>query len=100
MKGIAREDILAIPLDKREEEKKLFDTIHSSDDLSILNFPVILATMLCVLGIVYGHMLPWGPIACGLGGMIIGMGVGLVVKLIATREHGKRKLSKIERRSS
>ncbi len=96
MKGIAKGDILAIPLDKREEEKKLFDTIHSSDDLSLLNFPVILATMLSVLGIVYGYVLPWGPIACGLGGMIVGMGAGLIAKLIATRSYGKKKLSKIE----
>lgn len=96
MKGVAKEDILAIPLDKREEEKKLFDTIHSSDDLSLMNFPVILGTLLSVLGLVYGFVLPWGPIACGLIGTCIGFGVGILVKLYTTKEYSKKKHSKIE----
>ena len=94
MKGIAKEDILAIPLDKREEEKRLFDTIHSSDDLSLLNFPVILGALLSVLGLIYGFILNWGPIAWALIGMCIGFGVGLLIKLYTTKEYSKRKTSK------
>ena len=30
-RGIAREKILAVPLDKRVEERKLLDTIHRAD---------------------------------------------------------------------
>lgn len=87
MKGIAKEDILAIPLDKRQEEKRLFDTIHSSDDLSLISFPVILGSLFSVLGIVYGYVLAWGPIAWGLLGMCAGFGAGLLIKLIATKKY-------------
>jgi len=62
MKGIANENILGVSMDKRGEEVKLFDSIHSSDGLSLLDLPIILAAFFCLFGSIYGFILTWGPV--------------------------------------
>ncbi|WP_041276097.1 membrane protein [Desulfosporosinus acidiphilus] len=94
MKGIAKENILCVPLDKKSEDKKLFDTIHSADGLSLIDFPIILATISCLFGGIYGFILAWGPIMWGIIGMCVGFSVGLVIKLITTRKYNRQKKSK------
>ena len=37
--GHKKENIMAIPMDKRNEKVSLFDSIHSSDGLSLLDLP-------------------------------------------------------------
>lgn len=91
MKGVDKKDILAIPLDKRGEDKQLFDTIHSSDGLSLLDIPMILASILTLFGSIYGFVLYWGPIIWGLIGMIIGFSIGLLIKLFTMRKFSKKK---------
>lgn len=90
MKGIAKCDILAVPLDKKNEEKKLFDTIHQSDGLSLLDIPMILASVFMLLGTIYGFVLKWGPIIWGLIGMLAGFGLGLLLKLFRTMKNPDR----------
>ena len=34
-KGIKKENIFAVPLDNRQEERRVFDTIHRSDGTSL-----------------------------------------------------------------
>lgn len=94
MKGVAKEDILAVPLDKRSEHKMLFDTTHASDSLSMLDLPVILATMLTLLGAIYGFILPPGPILCGLIGMAAGFSIGFLIKLITMKKFSNRQKDK------
>lgn len=84
MKGIAKESILAVPLDKRGEQRKLFDSLQSADGLSLLDLPLILATLFSLFGAVYGFVLPWGPIIWGLIGIFSGFIVGLAIKLFIT----------------
>lgn len=90
MKGIAKENILCVPMDKRGESKKLFDTLHSADGLSLLDLPIILATVLCLLGGIYGFILKWGPVFWGLIGFFIGFSIGLIIKLITTKKYNNR----------
>jgi hypothetical protein len=90
MKGIAKEKILSVSLDKRGEERKLFDSIHSSDGLSMLDLPIILATIFCLAGSIYGFLLIWGPILWGIFGMIVGFIIGLIIKLIITMKYDDR----------
>ncbi len=87
MKGIAKENILAVSLDKRAEERKLFDSIHHSDGLSLLDLPLILATVFTLLGAIYGFVLEWGPLLWGLIGMAAGIVLGLAIKLVMTAKH-------------
>ncbi len=94
MKGIPKKDILAVPLDKRNEDRMLFDRIHTSDSLSMFDVPTILAAIFAVLGLIYGFLLQWGPIAWALIGTIFGFGFGLLIKLITTRARRVRQQGK------
>ena len=92
MKGIAKEKILASPLDKRGEERRLFDTIHYSDGLSLIDIAAMLGTIFMLLGSIYGFALKWGPIWWGLIGLGVGSGLGIIIKLISTKKHNKNRL--------
>lgn len=94
MKGIAKENILAAPMDKRGEEPKLFDTIHHSDGLSLLDLPFILGSFFTLLGGIYGFILAWGPVIWGLIGLVLGFGTGLAIKLIITKRYSKKRTNK------
>jgi hypothetical protein len=89
-KGVAKEDILAVPLDKRGEQGKLFDTMHSSDGLSMMDLPMILASFLCLMGAIYGFILPMGPVLFGLIGMGCGFLIGFAIKLLTTKKSNNR----------
>ena len=90
MKGIAKENILGVSMDKRGEDRKLFDTIHSSDGLSLLDLPIILATLFCLFGSIYGFILTWGPVLWGLIGLFAGLSLGFIIKLITTKKYDNR----------
>jgi len=77
-------------MDKRGEDVKLFDTIHSSDGLSMLDLPIVLATLFCLFGSIYGFLLTWGPVLWGLIGMTVGFSLGLLIKLITTKKYNNR----------
>lgn len=94
MKGIAKKEILAVPMDKRAEKVKLFDTIHRSDGLSLVDLAATLGTVFMLLGTIYGFLLKWGPILWGLIGLAAGFAVGLTVKLIAARKYSGRQEGK------
>lgn len=80
--GIKKEDIFAVPLDNRKESRKLFDTLHRSDGLSLIDIAMPLATASAVVTASIGFELQWGPIYWGLIGAIGGFVVGLVIRLI------------------
>jgi hypothetical protein len=86
MKGVAKEDILAVPLDKRVEDRQLFDTLHRSDGVSMLDVPLLAAALTALLGSVYGFIWAWGPIIWGCIGAVTGFCLGLIIKSIATRK--------------
>jgi hypothetical protein len=95
MKGVAKEDILAVSMDKKGEERKLFDTIHQSDGLSLLDLAAVLGTILMILGTIYGFVLKFGPIFWGLVGLVVGFVLGLIIKLITTKiYYSDRQISK------
>lgn len=91
MKGVSKERILAAPLDKRGEEKRLFDTIHSSDGLSLLDLAAALGAICMLFGSIYGFILAWGPIVWGLIGLFSGFAIGLIIKLIATNKYANNR---------
>ena len=86
-KGIARENILAVSLDKRDEKQKLFDSMHQSDGISILDVPFILGSFLALMGAIYGFNFYLGPLLWGIIGFIVGAALGLAIKLIINRKH-------------
>lgn len=94
MKGIKKENIMAVSMDKRGEEAKLFDSIHGSDGLSLFDFPAILAVILGIFGASYGFVLKWGPLLWGIIGLIIGFSLGLAIKLFLVKKYSNRQNNK------
>ena len=80
MKGIAKEHILGVSMDKRGEDRKLFDSLHSADGLSLLDLPIILAALFCLAGSIYGFLLTWGPVLWGIIGIAVCFSLGLIIK--------------------
>ncbi|WP_041808453.1 membrane protein [Evansella cellulosilytica] len=73
--GVKKERILAVPLNSRVEERRLFDTLHRADGVSLFDKGAAIATALSVVGASIGFVLEWGPIYWGL----IGAGVGFII---------------------
>jgi hypothetical protein len=80
-KGIIRENIFAVPLDNRTEDRKIFDTIHRSDGTSLVDIGMALATAFSVIGASIGFKLAWGPIYWGLISAFIGFVIGFLIRL-------------------
>lgn len=78
--GILKENIFAAPLDKRPEPRRIFDSIHRADGLSLFDTGAILGTCLMLLGSIYGYVLQWGPIIWGIIGALSGIGIGIAIK--------------------
>lgn len=81
-KGIRNDQIFAIPLDNRTEQRQLFDTIHRSDGVSLIDVGMALASAFSVIGASIGFILAWGPIYWGLITGFIGFIVGFGIKFI------------------
>jgi len=88
--GIKKEQIFAVPLEIRGETRNIFDTIHHADGVSMFDGGAILGTACMVLGVIYGFILAWGPIICGLLGLAGGFLVGFLIDISFTkRKHSK-----------
>lgn len=92
MMGILKENILVSPIDKRGEKRRVFDTIHYSDGLSLLDLGVILGAIFMLFGTIYGFELEWGPIWWALIGAFSGFALGVIIKLIATKKFNKDRM--------
>ncbi|MGF6953767.1 hypothetical protein QF028_006272 [Neobacillus sp. B4I6] len=84
--GISNDKILAAPLDKRSEPRKLFDTIHREDGLSLFDAAAMLGTCFMLLGAIYGYVLKWGPIIWGIIGAVSGLLLGFLIKLLLVKK--------------
>lgn len=93
MKGIKKENIMAVPMDKRGEDRMLFDSIHSSDGLSLFDLSAILAVVLGIFGSVYGMIWKWGPLIWGLIAILIGATLGFIIKMIITKKYNTNRQS-------
>lgn len=90
-KGILKENIFAIPLDNRTEDRNLFDTLHRSDGTSLIDIGVALGTAFSVIGASIGFKLKWGPIYWGLIGAAAGFLCGFLIRLFIEKVVNKRK---------
>jgi hypothetical protein len=90
--GIPKENIFSVPLDKRKEKPKAFDTIHRSDGISLFDTATALATALTVVGSSYGFILKGGPILWGVVGAVTGFAIGFVIDLLVKREKPNNKV--------
>ncbi|OXL84134.1 hypothetical protein BCV73_14295 [Paenibacillus sp. SSG-1] len=79
--GIHKENIFAVPLTNRKTERRLFDSIHNADGISLVSTGAALGTAFAVIGASVGFKLAWGPIYCGLIGTSAGFILGVCIDL-------------------
>lgn len=92
--GILRERIVAIPLDKRVEKRKILDTIHRADGVSQIDGAFVLGAAFMELGVVYGYFWKLGPVLWGLIGLAGGALLGFLLdyyvgQIPGTLKHAK-----------
>ncbi|MED4116873.1 hypothetical protein P4661_28995 [Priestia megaterium] len=87
-KGI--NDLFAVPLDNRTEERKLFDTIHRSDGVSLSQTGLFLSVIFSTIGASRGFILEWGPIYWGLIGAFFGFVLGFLFDLFVQKRVKKK----------
>lgn len=85
-KGIAKSNLLAVPLDKRTVPRRLFDSIHRADGFSMFDAAAILGTCFMLLGAIYGYELTWGPIIWGIIGSLFGIVLGFAIKMFLLKK--------------
>lgn len=88
--GIEKDHILAVPLRNRVEERKLFDSLHRADGISLFDKAAAFATAFSVIGASIGFALEWGPIFWGLIGGGIGFIFGFAIDFIYYKVIHKR----------
>jgi len=96
MKGVEKENIFVVPVDKSNEEINLFDSIHHSDSVSLLDLASVLGAIFMLFGSIYGFVLKWGPVWWGVIGLVFGFSIGFIIKLILLKKYSNRKKSKKE----
>ncbi|MDE5414302.1 hypothetical protein [Alkalihalobacterium chitinilyticum] len=89
--GVSRECILAVPLINRVEERRLFDTLHRADGISLFDKGAAIGTAFAVIGASVGFVLEWGPIYWGLIGAAVGFIIGFIIDYIIFKVIHKRK---------
>ncbi len=89
--GIDKSNILAVPLNNRTEERKLFDTLHRSDGVSLFDKGAAIGTAFSVIGGSVGFVLEWGPIYWGLIGAASGFILGILIDYFLYKVNHKRK---------
>ncbi len=94
--GITKDNLYAVPLIEFKEEAKLFDTIHRSDGISLLDSGLAWATALTVVGSSYGFILRWGPIVWGLIGALTGLIIGYILDMIFNKKRRSKKNTLIQ----
>ncbi len=82
-------EIFAIPLDNRKVTPKLFDSIHQSDGVSLINKGMFLAVVFSVIAASRGFILEWGPIIWGLIGAGGGFSLGFAIDWLKYKTKNK-----------
>ncbi|MBU8756811.1 hypothetical protein KM927_25370 [Priestia megaterium] len=80
-KGIKKEDIFIVLLNNRTEARRILDSLHRADGVSLIDLGMALATAFSVIGASIGFKLSWGPIYWGIISAFIGFILGLGIKL-------------------
>ncbi|MEW9053102.1 MAG: hypothetical protein AB2392_18225 [Neobacillus sp.] len=97
--GVEKESILAVPLINRVEERRLFDTLHRADGISLFDKGAAIGTALSVVGASVGFVLEWGPVYWGIIGAVSGFILGFIIDYIIFKVVHKRKRALIGKHS-
>lgn len=82
LNGVSKENIFAVPLTNPTKKRKLFDSMHNADGVSLISTGAALGTAFSVVGASVGFRLQWGPIYWGIIGAASGSILGLIINLL------------------
>lgn len=99
-RGVPRENIGGIPLDKRIEERKIMDSLHRADGISMFDGAAVLGTVFMSVGAIYGFILKWGPIIWGLIGLFIGAVLGFILDISISKVRSYKDKKRTKDKSS
>lgn len=88
--GIPKHNIYAVPLQTRPTKPKMFDTIHSTDGVSLFDAGVAMGTAFTVIGSTYGFVLKGGAILWGLIGAASGFLLGFIIDVLHKKKKGQK----------
>jgi hypothetical protein len=88
--GVKKESILAVPLINRVEDRRIFDTLHRADGISLFDKGAAIGTAFSVIGASVGFRLEWGPIYWGIIGAASGFILGFIIDYIIYKVVHKR----------
>lgn len=92
--GIAREELLAVPMDPVSGEQP-GSVLQSERRTTVFDVGMATATASAVVGMSMGFMLPWGPVLCGLSTASAGFVIGAAVRLLLNRRGAARRRQKL-----
>ncbi|WP_309143519.1 hypothetical protein [Bacillus sp. V3B] len=79
----------------RVQERKLFDTLHRADGISLFDKGEAIGTAFSVIGASVSFVLEWGSIYWGVIGGVIGFILGFMIDYILYKVIHKRKRKKV-----
>jgi hypothetical protein len=89
--GIAKGNIFAAPLESKQQQAHILDTIHRFDGISQIDAALLVGAFSSVLFTVFGSIWPGGPLLWGLFGLLAGGATGLAIDTLHTkRKRGKK----------
>lgn len=91
---IDRTGIVTVEMEAQTFPPTLFDSIHYSDGVSVLDAMAAWGVVFSVFGIVYGSEVKYGPLALGLTGLAVGALIGFIIDVIRHPAKGKTKASR------
>jgi uncharacterized membrane protein YuzA (DUF378 family) len=89
--GLENNKILVLPLDKRNDKTKIFDTIYEANGESYVDLAAILGMIFMLLGAIYGFVLKWGPILWALIGLVAGFLLGFLIRYFYNKSKDQSK---------
>lgn len=98
--GMAKDSILAVPLQRQRYAFHVFDSIHSSDGVSLLGGALAFGTFSMVLGTIYGFLWYWGPIVWGLIFLFCGTSIWLTGAIVYMKNRQAKTIAKEMRSGS
>jgi hypothetical protein len=82
LEGKGIKEIYAVPLNLRQHQPRLMDSIHRADGISHFDKAMILAFMFATIGASKGFVWAWGPIVWGLIGAAAGFVTGVLLNIM------------------
>jgi len=92
--GVAREDLLAVPMDPVSGEQP-GSVMASERQTTVFDVGMASATAAAVVGMSMGFALPWGPILCGIFSALLGFAAGAAVRMLLNVRSKARKREKL-----